>query len=106
MEAESSREEADRKWEERREENRAKDEGKTSKNRKRREKAKNRAVKGPSGKETPDLTEGQGENSRPKIQPRSLPGKRERDEEEGDDEAGAEQGPLAQENGIVMHEDD
>ncbi|KAI9659230.1 MAG: hypothetical protein M1831_003812 [Alyxoria varia] len=105
MEQEASREEADKLWQQKQQENQAKEEAKASKNKKRREKAKERKTKSKTGEEAKH--NGDTARSAPvkKLQPRKLPDKRE-DEDDTEPMNGVVASPSAEEQGIVVHDDD
>jgi len=96
MEEESLREEQDKKWHEKQETNRTKDESKLSKNQKRRQKLKENKTKEPGSSGGPTA-------ANHKMNDASAPTKRLRDEAQV-------QTPLSvaavmEDNGIVIHED-
>ena len=99
MEQEAAREEADKIWQQKQQDNQAREKAKTSKNQKRREKAKERKAVNKTGAETE-----QNSALAKKLQPRTLPKKRE-DEDNAETMSGAVASPSMEEQGIVVHDD-
>lgn len=102
MEDEAKREEDDRAWEEKQKAKKERDESKTSKNRRRREKAKEKKEKAKKGGGMDQVENAGGGGTGRKLKPVVV---KRPEEREGEEENGVD-AMAAEENGIVVHDDD